>query len=254
LSRGARAPAIEVRDRGGLRWLHVGGEAIQSAMRIAEPAALALDYTRAMMAFLLLHPEPRRALLIGLGGGSLAKFIHKHLRRTRVRAVEQDPRIVAVARERFALPPEDARLHVEIGDGAEALAPECCDLLMVDAYRDELHVPELASRAFYDAAWLSLEAPGAAVVNFMDDDPQLDRQLRRLETAFGGAVLAFHAPRDPNVIALALKGFAPRIEWEALRRRARALQARYGVGFEEFVPKLRRMNRHTPLELFLAPS
>ena len=39
------------------------------------PFALELDYTRCMMAFLLFHPAPRRALMIGLGGGSLAAAI-----------------------------------------------------------------------------------------------------------------------------------------------------------------------------------
>src|SRR5689334_20507653 len=119
-------------------------------MRVAEPFALALDYTRCMMAFLLLHPEPRRALMIGLGGGSLAKFFHRHFRRTRVRVVELDERIVATARTRFALPPDDARLSVEVGDGAEALTPECCDVLVVDAFDDEIHVPKLAAERFYE--------------------------------------------------------------------------------------------------------
>src|SRR5207302_802732 len=50
---------IAVSDARGLRTLHVGGEAIQSAMRLDDPHALALDYTRCMMAFLLLQPEPR---------------------------------------------------------------------------------------------------------------------------------------------------------------------------------------------------
>ena len=72
--------AIAVSDARGVRTLHVGGEAIQSAMRLDDPFALALDYTRCMMAFLLFHPEPREALMIGLGGGSLAKFFHRRLR------------------------------------------------------------------------------------------------------------------------------------------------------------------------------
>jgi len=56
-----------VSDARGVRTLHLGGDAIQSAMRLADPYALALDYTRCMMAFLLFHPEPREALMIGLG-------------------------------------------------------------------------------------------------------------------------------------------------------------------------------------------
>ncbi len=147
-----------------MRSLHVGGEAIQSAMRLGDPFALALDYTRCMMAFLLFHPEPQQALMIGLGGGSLPKFFHKHLKKTAVRVIELDARVVAAARAQFSLPPDDARLVVQVGDGAEALAPECCDLLVVDAYHDEEHVARLASAEFYDAAYLALAERGALVV------------------------------------------------------------------------------------------
>ena len=236
-------PAIAVSDSRGVRTLHVGGEAIQSAMRIDDPHALALDYTRCMMAFLLVHPEPREALMIGLGGASLPKFFHRHLKRTRVRVVELDPRVVAAAHTHFALPPDDERLTVEIGDGAQALAPECCDLLIVDAYHDEMHVPELAAAEFYDAAFLALREPGTLVVNFMDDDPKFDQYLQRLERAFGGAVLAMPALYDPNLIAFAFRGAPPMIEWRALHGRAGKLEARYGLPFTRYVSKLRGMNR-----------
>jgi spermidine synthase len=246
-----KKPTIAVSDARGIRSLHVGGEAIQSAMRIGDPFALALDYTRCMMAFLLLHPAPRQALMIGLGGGSLAKFFHKQLRKTSVRIVELDARVVVAARQHFELPPDDGRLAVEVGDGAEALAPECCDLLMVDAYHDEAHVPKLASPEFYDAAWLALAEPGAMVVNYMDDDPKFDEYLKRLEQAFGGAVLAMPALYDPNVIAFAFKGLAPRIEWEELRRRAQQLESRLGLPFPRYVSRLRSMNRSSARELII---
>ena len=230
-----------------MRTLHVGGDAIQSAMRLDDPYALALDYTRCMMAFLLFHPQPREALMIGLGGGSLAKFFHKNLK-GKIRAVELDPRVVAIAREQFALPRE---VEVEIGDGAEALAPQCCDVLVVDAYHDELHVPKLASVEFYDAAWLSLTEPGVLVVNYMDDDPKLDTHLQRLERAFGGSVLAMPALYDPNVLAFAFKGVEDKVQWSTLRARAEKLEARYGLPFGRYVSKLRHMNQCTPEELIV---
>src|SRR5204863_7019101 len=142
------------------------------------------------------------------------KFFHKHFRKTIVRVVELDPRVIAAARAHFALPPDDERLKVEVGDGAEALEPECCDLLVIDAFEDELHVPKLASREFYDAAFLALSEPGALVVNFMDDDPKFDVTLQRLERAFGGAVLAMPALYDPNILVFALKGVPARIRWD----------------------------------------
>src|SRR5947208_390455 len=220
-------------------------------MRIDDPHALALDYTRCMMAFLLVQPEPREALMIGLGGASLPKFFHRHFRKTRLRVVELDVRVVVAARAHFALPADDERLTVEIGDGAEALTPECCDLLVVDAFEDELHVPKLASSEFYDAAFLALREPGALVVNFMNDDPKFDLNLQRLERAFGGAVLAMPALYDPNILAFALRGAPGSVAWTTLRSRAEKLEARYELPFTRYVSKLRAMNRCTPQALLI---
>ena len=248
-----RKPGITVSEERGLRMLHIGGAAIQSAMRIDDPFALALDYTRCMMAFLLLYPEPREALMIGLGGGSLAKFFYKHFKRTHVRVVELDPRIVVAAREHFTLPPDNARLKVEVGDGVDALAPECCDLLIVDAFEDELHVPRLASAEFYDGAFLALREPGAMVINFMNDDPKFDVTLGRLERAFGGAVLCMPALYDPNIAVFAFKGVPSKVDWSMLRARAAQLEGRLGLPFTRYVSRLRAMNPSTPAELIIAP-
>ena len=246
-------PSIAVSDARGVRSLHVGGDAIQSAMRLGDPYALALDYTRCMMAFLLFHPEPREALMVGLGGGSLAKFFYKSLRRTSIRIIELDARVVAAAREHFHVPPDGARFRIEIGDGAEALFPECCDTLVIDAFEDELHVPQLASREFYDGAFLALREPGAMVVNFMNDDPKFDLTLQRLERAFGGAVIVMPALYDPNVLVFALKGIAPRIAWDALRSRAERLESKLGLPFTRYLSRLRAMNRWNAAELIISP-
>ncbi|MEX2242006.1 MAG: hypothetical protein WD775_15130 [Burkholderiales bacterium] len=122
----SRMPALTVSEERGVRTLHVGGVAIQSSMRLSDPYALELEYTRCMMSFLLFHARPARALKIGLGGGSLVKFFWRRLPWMKTRVVELDPRVVQVARAQFHLPADDARLAVEIGDGADALAPECC--------------------------------------------------------------------------------------------------------------------------------
>ena len=241
----AKRPDLVVSEERGVRHLHVGGEAIQSAMRLEDPFALELDYTRCMMAFLLFHPEPRRALMIGLGGGSLAKFFHRRLPALRTHVVEYDERVIATARALFHVPADDARLRIEHGDGVEALAPECCDLLVVDGFEDESTPSAMVSQAFFDAAWCGLEEPGALVMNFMDDDRDFDRNLRRVEHAFGGAVLAFHALRDPNIIVIGLKGAPAMLEWRVLRARAVALEKKYGLPFPRYVERLRSMNRWT---------
>ena len=51
----------------------------QSRMRAGAPDELVVDYTRTMLGALLLHPAPRRIGMVGLGGGSQAKFCLRHL-------------------------------------------------------------------------------------------------------------------------------------------------------------------------------
>ena len=250
-SRRNRPPDLVVSEERGVRHLHVGGEAIQSAMRLEAPFELELDYTRCMMAFLLFHPKPRRALMIGLGGGSLAKFFHRRLTGLRTHVVEYDDRVIATARALFHVPADDARRLVEHGDGVEALAPECCDLLVVDGFEDEATPAAMVSQAFFDAAWCALEESGVLVVNFMDDDPDFDRNLRRIEHAFGGAVIAFQSLRDPNIVVIGLKGAPLAIEWRELRARSAALERTYGLPFPRYVERLRTMNRWTTDELLL---
>ena len=74
-----RRSSVEVSEEDGVRSLHLGGDAIQSSIRLDRPDELALDYTRAMMAFLLFQPLPREVLMIGLGGGSMARYIHQRM-------------------------------------------------------------------------------------------------------------------------------------------------------------------------------
>jgi hypothetical protein len=89
-------------------------------------------------------------------------------------------------------------------------------------------------------------------MNFMDDDPNFDRNLQRVERAFGGAVIAFQALRDPNIVVIGLKGAPVALEWNVLRARAAALEKRYDLPFPRYVERLRTMNRWNTDELLIA--
>jgi len=102
---------------------------------VARPDELALDYTQAMMAFLLFQQQPRDVLMIGLGGGSMARYMHQRMPRTRSTVVEINPKVLAAARSLFHFPEDDARLAVAIADGAVYLHTHsaCTDVLLVHA-------------------------------------------------------------------------------------------------------------------------
>ena len=71
---------------------------------------------------------------------------------------------------------------------------------------------------------------------------------------FGGAVLAFHALRDPNIVVLGIKGGPPSIDWDELRRRAAGLERRLGLPFSRYVERLRTMNSWTRAALRIRPE
>ena len=68
-------------------------------MRLSRPNALELAYTRDFMAALLLRPDAKRFLLIGLGAGSIAKFIYHHIPESDLTVVEINPKVLHVARD-----------------------------------------------------------------------------------------------------------------------------------------------------------
>src|SRR5262245_31123673 len=109
-------------ERFGVRSLHIGSDTIQSSMRLARPNDLELSYTRSMMAFLLFNGNPARILMIGLGGGSLAKFAYHHMPHAQIDVIEVNPRVLAIARSSFQVPADDGRFAVRLADGAEWIA------------------------------------------------------------------------------------------------------------------------------------
>ncbi|WP_284618606.1 fused MFS/spermidine synthase [Aquabacterium humicola] len=179
----------------------------QSRMDLRDPHALDLEYTRTMMAFLLLVPQPRRIAMIGLGGGSLAKFCHRYLPDTQIHVVEINPHVIAL-RDEFHVPPDDARFRVIAGDGAHYVRYRATrsDVLMVDGF-DSNGLPDaLCSQRFYDNAYEMLQPGGVMVVNLHFGHRDHPRHVERIRRSFHGAILVVDDGECSNSIVFACKG------------------------------------------------
>src|SRR5690606_41486158 len=64
----------------------------------AAPEKMVFDYTRTMMTALFVRPQINRALVIGLGGGTLPMALQKIAPQARLDTVEIDPAVVSVAK------------------------------------------------------------------------------------------------------------------------------------------------------------
>ena len=246
--------SVYVTEKYGVRSLHIGSDTIQSSMRLARPNDLELAYTRSMMAFLLFNDAPQRVLMVGLGGGSLAKFIYHRLPEAASEVLEINPQVVAVARRMFEVPAGDGRFTVRVCDAADFIAREgpAYDTILVDGYDGESQVETLSSRAFYAACRRRLAARGVLVVNLWGSDRAFDDCLERIESAFPAGALCLPAERPGNVIVFGFRDAPGNPRWDELEARARALDARYGLEFGKFVRGLRKMNRWDEERLYAA--
>src|SRR5262249_24617195 len=148
------AGSIEVSEEKGVRYLHFGSHWIQGAMRLARPWALEPEYTRDMMVALLLRSTarwPKSVLVIGLGAGSVAKFLYRHRPGAFLTVVEIEPAVVNAASQFFRLPDDARRLAIEIGDGHDFVAAtrRHFDLIMVDGYDAKCRAGMLETLPFY---------------------------------------------------------------------------------------------------------
>ena len=180
--------SIDIREEAGVRTLHFGSDWIQGAMRIARPWNLELEYTKEMMAGLLLRDDkrfPRKVLLIGLGAASLTKFIYRNLPLAHLTIVEIEPRVVAAARQFFKLPEDDKRIHMVIGDGAEFVlnTDKKFDLIMVDGFNDHAHPGELNTLPFYQVCSTRLTNSGVMAVNLIGPVPSAPLEKLRVPFA-----------------------------------------------------------------------
>lgn len=219
----------------GLTALQFDATGVQSCMFTQDPYALALGYTRTMMGFVLFQPEPRRILIIGLGGGSLPKYCFRYLPKAAITVVEISPEVVAL-RSHFQIPPDDERFVVICADGAHYVnSPEQHpDVLLVDGFNAEGMAPELGSREFFTACRRQLADSGVLVANLMISDPGFSRSLRSIRDAFHDAVVLAPAEDSPdNVIAFAWKGHDTGLSYGESLALARVLEIMHPLNLQE---------------------
>lgn len=199
-----------VRTIGRRRTLEFTPGDIQSEMLLARPTALVLDYTRAMMAFALFVRHPRHIVMVGLGGGSLLKFCHRHFPQARITVLEVRADVIAL-RDQFCVPPDDARLRILHLDAADYLrcSAERADVILVDGFDSGGLPAALSSAAFYASCRRVLRPGGVLVANIFTYDPDYVATLQRLRGAFDGRLAWFERIAGNNQILFAVTPAPP---------------------------------------------
>jgi spermidine synthase len=243
---------IEVVEDASYRSLHFGSEPKQSSMLLRDPIYLALSYTRAMSTALLFSDSTKRFLLIGLGGGSLAKFLLHHYRECHVDAVEYRQAVSEVARSHFHLP-DDERLNITIDDGGHFMRTAALDVygdydvIFVDAFLGNGIARSVCGMSFYDACRDRLADGGILSINLWNGDFIRARDmLVDIRDSFDGNVLQLPVEGKDNIIALATKGPKMKKQLRKLEEQARVMEQSTDIEFGVFLRHLRKNNSWLP--------
>jgi spermidine synthase len=198
-------PLPFVYEQEGIVSLHFQIDSIQSQMRVDRPEELVLSYTRTMMAFLLFNPDPETLVMIGLGGGSMAKWCYRHLPSSDITIAEINPYVISL-RDYFHIPQDDTRFRVFCEDGAMYVARtfDQVDVLIVDGFDADGQPPELCSEEFYDNCYDALTSSGLMVVNLCGWGDRI--HIARIKKIFGDRVLVVTPDDGSNRVVFACKG------------------------------------------------
>ncbi|MGH8616935.1 MAG: spermidine synthase [Burkholderiales bacterium] len=147
-----------------LRFEH--GGARQSLVKPGDPDYLGLPYAKTAFTGLALTGEPKRILVIGLGGGTLPSFLHKHYPAAVIDAVDIDPVVVDVARRYFGFR-DDALMKGHVGDGRRFVedVKQPYDMIFLDAYGSDSVPEHLATEEFLRAVRRAVRPDGIVVGN-----------------------------------------------------------------------------------------
>jgi len=240
-----------VDERGTVRTLYFvrdsGQQVVESQMNLTAPHELMVRYTRTMFASYLFVPEPRKVLIIGLGAGSMVRFLQRYEPKLHIDAVDIDPVILEVATNYFGTKGND---HVKLiaADGLRYVreVDTSYDVIYMDAFlkpsmsTDETGVPlQMKTVDFYREMQDKL-ADGGAVVFNLNFHKGIKEDFATIQEAFSNTHL-FAVPRSGNYVVVATKGQSSG-NAATLRAMAKKVDPRFNREFSvaRFIPDLKR--------------
>ncbi len=190
---------VRIRDDDLFRYL-VLDRTFHAVMWKSEPITLFLPYSQLMVASLAWVPEPKRGLILGHGGGSLAKWFARFWPELELDVVEFDPVVVRMAEEYFGYQ-APAFHHVYVKDARAFLSgtPHAYDVIWVDAFARHMIPFHLTTAEFFAELRSHLAPEGILAVNLASSGEGGD--LLR-----ANAVVQTMKESFPSVLSYGVKG------------------------------------------------
>lgn len=208
----------------------------QSKMQKRDPALPVHNYIRAMLMAVALK-SPKKALILGLGGGCLPRAIYARDSACAMDIVELRPAVIDVARQHFSLP-EGGHIHYHAVDADHFIAAaenDRYDLIFSDLYAADSMSPLQEMENFLQHANRALSADGWLVLNYPQRPAANGPLIQALQRQFS-TLLRCVVPSGNVVI------YASNIPFDLplseLQRKAKHAGNEFGSDFSGLTPKL----------------
>ena len=184
----------------------------QTCMNPEKPNQVVFPYVRMSFAGLLANPEPRHAMMIGLGGGTISNVLTELYPKLTIDLIEIDEAVVRVARDYFDFR-ESANTNVFIQDGRvftrrAKIQGKKYDLVILDAYTGD-YIPEhLMTQEFLQDVHDLLTPDGIVVANTFAISKLYDHESQTYASVFGDFI-NFKMRGTGNRVVIAAKGSLP---------------------------------------------
>ncbi len=200
--------SLTVERRGNLVEMRArarGSEALESAIDLNDPLRLVVHYTRSLYGALFIQPQPKRVLMIGLGGAGFHRLFAASYPDSLLHTVELDAKVLELCERRMGFTPT-AKTPVTIMDGRMFVKrnKEQWDWLILDAFRGGFVPPHLKTEEFYRECAARLTDRGVFVSNLHATSQLYFSDLKTIRAVFPQVVL-FETLGRGNVIAVAVK-------------------------------------------------
>ncbi len=225
--------------------LYFGAGIMQSAIRTDRPDLLLEDYNEAMMSALIFNSDPRKVLLIGLGGCSLVHFLLKAAPDCAIDVVEIRQAVIDLAREYFLLPEGTAPLRIFHEAGGDFIGYRRTDsgkydMIIVDAFDETGPSVSLLEKDFLSVCRMRLGENGVFVINVWNS-PEHDfpAAYRAIRDAFGNNALRLPLGESyRNAVVFGFNNPATCRSLPAYRRKAADLQRKHRINFPRYLKYL----------------
>lgn len=235
---------IKVEQLDHLVSLHFDNGLIESQIDLSNPAVLPLKGNRQMLSSLLFGLVPQKVMLVGCGGGGIARWFQHHLPETEGIAIEKSAAIIDLARRYFEFPSTQHGWQIVHAEATEYLQQinQCFDLIIVDIEVNQQTPDWVSNEAFLVNCQRLLNENGVININLIADTAEIfARQLWPIRQVFKDLTYC-HASHNNQAGNIFITGFKNKPDILDLQKKAESAEKRFGIEFSLFYQELLRDN------------